>query len=162
MGGTVILPGTHLASTVRPLTATMEHHSPPWPAEFYEEPFHMAVVQLEPGQCLIFSKRLLHASKPYTGLGQRRTVFFYKYMPEGAQREDVPVRRRFYLALPGLSEAQKVIMSWPDGERPPPSARQCTCSCCWGGQAMSWHHDGAIAVGCSCQSNKFGIPHCLV
>ena len=88
--------------------------------------------------------------------------FSHKYMPEGAQREDVPVRRRFYLALPGLSEAQKVIMSWPDGERPPPSARQCTCSCCWGGQAMSWHHDGAIAVGCSCQSNKFGIPHCLV
>lgn len=68
-GGTAILPGTHRFSTPRPPTATTQHHRPPWPEEFGIE-----VVRLEVGDCLLFSEQLMHATVPYTGRGQRRTL----------------------------------------------------------------------------------------
>ena len=103
-----LIPGTHRADCPRPPTATTQHHRPPWPVEF-----NMETVRLAPGDCLIFSERLLHATVPYTGSGQRRTLF-YKYMPRGAKRADVSDRRFYDMTVDGLTDAQKMILGWPD------------------------------------------------
>ena len=76
----------------------------------------METVQLQPGDCLIFTEKLLHATSPYTGDGQRRTLF-YKYLPYGVLRQDEKAggeRKRYDLTHPCISEAQKLILGWPD------------------------------------------------
>ena len=111
-------PGSHLATTPRPETATKGHHRPPWPAEFYSE-YGMEVVQLVPGDCLIFSEKCLHATTPYTGQGERRTLF-YKYMPYGARRASDAAaqggdKKHYDLVTDGcITEAQKFILGWPE------------------------------------------------
>jgi hypothetical protein len=107
-GGTAFLPGTHRADHPRPPTATTVHHRPPWPEEF-----GMDIVQLDPGDCLVFSEKLLHATAPYTGRDQRRTLF-YKYLPYGVARDDQPERRYYDLTVPGLTQQQRLIMGWPE------------------------------------------------
>jgi ectoine hydroxylase-related dioxygenase (phytanoyl-CoA dioxygenase family) len=103
-----LIPGSHRTDYARPPTAQTANHRPPWPQQF-----GMETVRLTPGDCLIFSERLLHATVPYSGRNQRRTLF-YKYMPRGATRADVPSRRHYDLSLGGLTNAQKYILGWPD------------------------------------------------
>ena len=79
----------------------------------------METVQLAVGDCLIFSEKLFHATVPYTGLGERRTLF-YKYLPFGAMREDV--EPKFYdLTDPAMSDEQRMVLGWPQ-EWPPAAA----------------------------------------
>lgn len=103
-----LIPGSHKLDYERPPTAQTANHRPPWPKQF-----GMETVRLTPGDCLVFSERLLHATVPYSGRNQRRTLF-YKYMPRGATRADVPDRRHYDLTVSGLTTAQKYILGWPD------------------------------------------------
>lgn len=103
-----LIPGSHRLDYARPPTAETKNHRPPWPRDF-----GMETVRLTPGDCLMFSERLLHATVPYAGRDQRRTLF-YKYMPRDAKRASVPERRYYDLTVDGLTDAQKYILGWPE------------------------------------------------
>ena len=103
-----LIPGSHRLDYTRPPTAETKNHRPPWPVDF-----DMETVRLTPGDCLIFSERLLHATVPYAGRDQRRTLF-YKYMPRDVERASVPERRYYDLTADGLTDAQKYILGWPE------------------------------------------------
>ena len=62
---------------------------------------------------MVFTEKVLHATAPYTGSTQRRTLF-YKYLPYGIERDDVPERKYYDLTVPGLSLEQHLILGWPE------------------------------------------------
>ena len=58
-----------------------------WPADV---PVHSVADEaggLRAGDCIIFSERTKHGTLPWTGAGERRTLF-YKYVPYGFHHED--------------------------------------------------------------------------
>ena len=64
----------------------------------------------------VFSERLLHASVPYRGTRSQRRTLFYKYLPFGASRADLSgIKKRHYdLTAPEMTDAQRLIMGWPE------------------------------------------------
>eukprot|EP01043_Picozoa_sp_COSAG02_P049112 COSAG02_NODE_4902_length_4849_cov_8.392280_2_plen_355_part_00 len=65
-------------------------------------------VEAKAGQCIVFSEKLLHATVPWTGATQRRTVF-YKYAPSCMHHGD----RGYDLTDPGLTAAQRDRIAFP-------------------------------------------------
>ena len=65
-------------------------------------------VEGQAGQCIVFSEKLLHATVPWTGAGQRRTVF-YKYAPFGMHHGD----RGYDVSDRGLTAAQRDRIAFP-------------------------------------------------
>jgi hypothetical protein len=63
------------------------------------------------------TQKLLHATAPYTGATQRRTLF-YKYLPYGVERADVAERKHYDLTVPGITAEQRLILGWPEEWRP--------------------------------------------
>ena len=58
-----------------------------WPADV---PLHRVADEvggLQAGDCILFSERMKHGTLPWTGAGERRTLF-YKYVPFGFHHED--------------------------------------------------------------------------
>ena len=78
----------------------------------------LLVVQVQPGECLLFSEKCIHATAPYTGAGERRTLF-YRYVPRDAPACPDP-RFQHDAAAPGLTEAQRCILGKGDGMAPSP------------------------------------------
>jgi hypothetical protein len=110
-GGTVFLPGSHRPDAPQwacDSGTRARYHRPPWP-----DHLGLQTVQLAPGDCLVFTEKVLHATAPYTGSTQRRTLF-YKYLPYGIERDDVPERKYYDLTVPGLSLEQRLILGWPE------------------------------------------------
>lgn len=81
---------------------------PPWTPEVDR---CVTRVEGQPGQAIIFTERLVHTTLPWTGRGERRSLFL-KYCPYGLHYTD----QRYDTTLPGLSEEQRQIMSYPDGD----------------------------------------------
>ena len=65
-------------------------------------------VEGKAGQCILFSEKLLHATVPWTGAGERRTIF-YKYSPFGMHHGD----RGYDVSDPGLTNAQRDRLAFP-------------------------------------------------
>jgi hypothetical protein len=65
-------------------------------------------VEGKAGQCIVFSEKLLHATVPWTGATQRRTVF-YKYAPSCMHHAD----RRYDVTDPGLTAGQRDRIGFP-------------------------------------------------
>jgi len=110
-GGTACLSGTHNAAFPRP--DVQGHNLPPWPDEFGVE---LATVQ--PGGALVFTETMLHSTFPYSGQGQRRTLF-YKYHPYGMDRRAGNYTIKYDLDPPAelgfdVTDAQRRILAWPE------------------------------------------------
>ena len=110
-GGTACLSGTHNAAFPRP--DVQGHNLPPWPDEFGVE---LATVQ--PGGALVFTETMLHSTFPYSGQGQRRTLF-YKYHPYGMDRRAGSYTIKYDLDPPAelgfdVTDAQRRILAWPE------------------------------------------------
>lgn len=65
-------------------------------------------VEGKAGQCILFSEKLLHATAPWTGATQRRTVF-YKYAPSCMHHGD----RGYDITDPGLTTSQRDRIAFP-------------------------------------------------
>ena len=110
-GGTACLSGTHNKAFARP--NIKGRNLPPWPEEFGVE---LATVQ--PGAALVFTETMLHSTYPYSGPGQRRTLF-YKYHPYGKDRRAGDYTIKYDLEPPAqlgikVTEAQRRILAWPE------------------------------------------------
>jgi hypothetical protein len=124
-GGTVVFAGSHRADHPRPPPSSYAHHTllpegeaaqnthhlPPWPPEWREQ-YGMETVQVQPGECLIFSEKLLHATAPYTGRRERRTVFC-KYVPADAAPNPDPQYQYDAVGVAGLTPTQRSLLSRP-------------------------------------------------
>ena len=55
---------------------------PPWTPDVDSD---VTRVEGQPGDCVLFTERLVHTTVPWTGRGERRSLFV-KYVPYGAQR----------------------------------------------------------------------------
>lgn len=105
-GGTACISGSHKPSFESPdLT---DRHMPPWPEEFGVE-----LITTKPGDCLIFTEKLVHSTFPYSGAGQRRTMFM-KYQPYGTDRMAGNYTIKYDLSRPELTDDQRRILAWPD------------------------------------------------
>ena len=93
------------------------HHLPPWPPAWRER-YGMETVQVQPGECLVFSEKCIHATAPYTGAGERRTLFC-RYVPHDAPACP-DLRFQHDATAPGLTEAQRCILGKGDDMAPSP------------------------------------------
>lgn len=74
-----------------------------WPADI---PVHR--VEAKAGACIVFSEKLKHGTIPWSGAGQRRTLF-YKYVPYGMHHEDAG----YDVLDPSLTANQKQLLEFP-------------------------------------------------
>ena len=65
-------------------------------------------VEGQPGDCVLFTERLVHSTLPWKGGGERRSLFI-KYVPWGMHYQDVD----YDMSLPGLSERELEVMEYP-------------------------------------------------
>ena len=91
---------------------TRDQTDPQWREPIAGEwPPELGVVRVEgqAGECIVFSEKLKHATVPWTGQGERRTVFM-KYSPYGYHHGDVG----YDIKDCGLSEHQRQRLSFPE------------------------------------------------
>jgi len=112
-GGFSCLAGSHLAGArigPRGEDNVKRGHMPwgkqPWAPEVAKQ---VTRVEGQPGDCILFTERLVHSTLPWTGSGERRSLFI-KYAPYGMHYRDTV----YDTALPELSAEEKEVLSFPE------------------------------------------------
>jgi hypothetical protein len=73
----------------------------------WDESLPVHRVEAKAGDCILFTEKLKHGTIPWSGSGERRTLF-YKYVPFGMHHGDVA----YDTNDPGLSEQQQRILEF--------------------------------------------------
>ena len=76
---------------------------------FWPEELGVRRIEGKAGECIVFSEKLKHATCPWTGKGQRRTVFM-KYSPFGMHHGD----RGYDIRDIGLTAAEAQRVAFPE------------------------------------------------
>ena len=81
---------------------------PSWPEDIPVHRVADEVGGLSAGDCVLFSEKLKHATLPWLGAGERRSLF-YKYVPYGFHHEDAG----YDTNDPALTAAQARLLEFP-------------------------------------------------
>ena len=115
-GGFGCCPGTHRPEVYdrlqrMPAECRSSWADSPWTQRHseWDESVPVEVLALSPGDCLLFTEKLSHATAPWTGRGERRTLF-YKYVSYGQHHTD----RGYDVCDPLLSPRQRDMVGFPE------------------------------------------------
>ena len=110
-GGFGCLAGSHLPdATIGPHKEKVSNGHFSWGRPPFAPDVDPDVTRVEgqPGDCVLFTERLVHSTLPWKGAGERRSLFI-KYVPWGMHYQDVD----YDMSLPGLSERELEVMEYP-------------------------------------------------
>ena len=111
MGGFGCIPGSHERSfdwsSALSIGSREEWRNPvdgDWPSEV-----GVRRLELNAGDCMLFTEKLSHCTVPWSGNRQRRTIFF-KYVPYGMHHVD----RAYDMSDPDLTPSQRSRLEFPE------------------------------------------------